>query len=101
MSLLFFLGYFFVFYILIFFKKERWEKVFRDFCDVKRISLEPSKISELYDSIKFDLLHNRVFAEKIFSSDLNDDPLRKIYTNAKIMFDFIGPQEYGIEEKVI
>ena len=67
---------------------------------MKRTSFDLSKISELYDSVKFDLLHNREFAEKIFSSELNDEPLREVYNNAKIMFDFIGPQEYGIEEGV-
>ena len=58
------------------------------------------KITELYDSLKFDLLHNREFAEKVFSSELNDDPLRGIYNNAKTMFDFLGPHEYGIKKEV-
>lgn len=141
--------------------RERWDKLFDEFETVEKV--HPSKISELYDTMKYDALHNRQFLQAIFLPDeqeednhslVNEYPinilamnnfkitdsgsqtptagsssktvgsigwvlegasksdsvsnspfddqrfskLRELYKLTKVLFDFICPQEYGIEE---
>ncbi|GJJ70865.1 inositol-hexakisphosphate/diphosphoinositol-pentakisphosphate 1-kinase [Entomortierella parvispora] len=80
---------------------ERWEKIFGEFADGDRTEFDPSKVSELYDSLKYDALHNRPFLESIFvdkEAGTGMGPIKDLYTKAKILFDFVAPLEYGISE---
>ena len=84
---------------------ERWEKLFEDFCDVKQEKFDPSRVSELYDTIKYCALHHRTFLFSIFNEHGNkpdgpepqDRRLHELYGRAKALFDLVAPQEYGIE----
>lgn len=119
--------------------KERWGKLFKEFCDTEKV--DPGKLSELYDSMKFDALHNRQFLEWVFlppddfvydeeghvglmqplgsiedsydsyfklypgstptkpKIDKRLSRLKQLYNLAKVLFDFVTPQEYGIEDE--
>ena len=83
--------------------RERWEKLFEDFCDVKQEKFDPSRVSELYDTIKYCALHHRTFLFSIFNEHgrtehaSQDRRLHELYGRAKALFDLVAPQEYGIE----
>lgn len=92
--------------------RERWEKLFEDFCDVKQEKFDPSRVSELYDTIKYCALHHRTFLFSIFNENgkgldgqgqSQDRRLHELYGRAKALFDLVAPQEYGIdpEEKSV
>ncbi|KAF5331632.1 hypothetical protein D9611_007691 [Ephemerocybe angulata] len=88
--------------------RERWEKLFEDFCDVEQKKFDPSRasqtylVSELYDTIKYCALHHRTFLFNIFSEhgqaeQGHDRRIHELYGRAKALFDLVAPQEYGIE----
>ena len=102
--------------------RERWEKLFEDFCDVPQEKFDPSRVSdksllfrvvflptalqvsELYDTIKYCALHHRTFLFAIFNEQGGeggpqgkDRRLHELYARAKALFDLVAPQEYGIE----
>ncbi|CAE7196647.1 unnamed protein product [Rhizoctonia solani] len=84
--------------------RERWEKLFEDFCNVKQEKFDPSRVSELYDTLKYCALHHRNFLFAIFDENGANElgapqnrTLHELYGRAKALFDLVAPQEYGIE----
>lgn len=100
--------------------RERWEKMFRNFTfthttmmgdesdesEVRRsmhhpeMYPDPSWVPALYDSLKYDALHNRPFLQAILTADddHSSEDLHRLYKLVKIMFDFVAPQEFGITD---
>jgi hypothetical protein len=65
---------------------ERWAKLDRDLYK-KDGKFDLSKLPDVYDNIRYDLLHNR---------NLHLDGMEKLYRLAKLFSDFVVPQEYGL-----
>lgn len=72
----------------------RWSKLEKDFYNRKKDKFEISKIPDIYDSIKYDLMHNR--------SIINFGNAFNLYMCSKALAHVVIPQEYGInaEEKL-
>lgn len=72
----------------------RWSKLEKDFFNSKKNEFEISKIPDIFDSIKFDLMHNR--------NILNFENAFNLYNCTKALADVVIPQEYGLnkEEKL-
>ncbi|XP_062522518.1 inositol hexakisphosphate and diphosphoinositol-pentakisphosphate kinase 2-like isoform X2 [Corticium candelabrum] len=71
----------------------RWEKLEKDFYQAKRRLFDISKVPDLYDCVKYDLLHNR---------PLNLDGAEELHDLVSTLADIVVPQEYGMtaEEKL-
>ncbi len=79
--------------------KERWDRHFSDVLEGSTDWFDPSKLSDLYDSLKFDALHHRPFLEAMFTSRtdkvLSLESLHTLYLTAQKLFGWVAPREYG------
>jgi hypothetical protein len=79
--------------------RERWERHFADVLDGPTDWFDPSKISDLYDSLKFDALHHRNVLEALFvdpDDEASRQSLHDLYLTAQQLFDYVAPREYGM-----
>lgn len=67
---------------------ERWEKLFRDFYSAKTDKYDLSKLPDIYDCIKYDLLHN---------AHIGLRHAMELFTLAVKFASIYVPQEYGME----
>ena len=67
----------------------RWDKLRRDVYSKKRNRFDLSKIPDIYDCIKYDIMHN---------NNIGLTGLNELYVLARRFADVLIPQEYGIDE---
>ncbi|CAF4897167.1 unnamed protein product [Rotaria sp. Silwood1] len=72
----------------------RWLKLGKEFYDTRKDKFNISKVPDIYDSIKYDLLHNKDILQFPYAEDL--------YVCSKALADIVVPQEYGmtVDEKL-
>ncbi|PAA87838.1 hypothetical protein BOX15_Mlig002187g3, partial [Macrostomum lignano] len=70
----------------------RWQKLMRDF-QLDNDQFQLAKVPDIYDNIKYDLLHNTA----LFNSC--GQVARQLYFLAKNMADIVVPSEYGITSR--
>lgn len=77
--------------ILVF---KRWRKLEIDFYDRKNEVFNISKIPDIHDSIRYDMIHNYQYF-----GTMADNIGFKIYESAEVLARFLTPSEYGITKQ--
>lgn len=85
---------------------ERWKRHFADLLDTDKI--EPARISDFYDSLKYDALHNLSFLKLMVRNGPEGDCesgeklIRDLFDQTQRLFAYLSPKETGmtVEEKV-
>uniref|UniRef100_A0A453FNV3 Inositol hexakisphosphate and diphosphoinositol-pentakisphosphate kinase n=2 Tax=Aegilops tauschii subsp. strangulata TaxID=200361 RepID=A0A453FNV3_AEGTS len=68
----------------------RWKKLERDLYNERKKRFDTTQIPDIYDSCKYDLLHN---------SHLNLNGLHDLFKVSQLLADGVIPNEYGINPK--
>lgn len=69
----------------------RWSKLEKDFYNKRTDQFEISKIPDIYDSIKYDLMHNK--------NIINFENALRLYEDSKALADVVISGEYGIDRE--
>ena len=67
--------------------QQRWKRLTNDFYNLKTQKFDITKVPDVEDYIKYDIIHNR--------SLFNDSLLVTLFFRAKVLADFVVPREYG------
>ena len=72
---------------------KRYVKLKNDFFNQKKNKFDVSKIPDIYDNIKYDIIHNK---------DLMNDSAYQLFDEISLLANFVMPFEYGItrDEKI-
>ncbi|KAF0689637.1 Aste57867_18936 [Aphanomyces stellatus] len=70
---------------------ERWEKLYRDFYSAKKNEFDLSKLPDIYDCIKYDMLHNFNGVHATIKSG------KALFDMAELFVTCYVPQEYGMD----
>ncbi|KAG6741698.1 hypothetical protein POTOM_054975 [Populus tomentosa] len=68
----------------------RWKKLERDLYNERKLRFDITQIPDVYDSCKYDLLHN---------AHLNLEGLDELFKVSQLLADGVIPNEYGINPK--
>lgn len=72
--------------------KQRWDKIIEELYDKEKKQFDCSKIPDVFDSCRYDLLHNRHILRKL--------PLSRLWLLAELLASFVMPQEYGLSKEM-
>ena len=71
---------------------KRWYKLQKDVYDHKTDKYNVSKLPDIYDSIAYDMKHNRIVIERMYSK------CNELMEVARDLAYFVVPNEYGIRD---
>eukprot|EP00485_Elphidium_margaritaceum_P001590 CAMPEP_0202689928 /NCGR_PEP_ID=MMETSP1385-20130828/5094_1 /ASSEMBLY_ACC=CAM_ASM_000861 /TAXON_ID=933848 /ORGANISM="Elphidium margaritaceum" /LENGTH=1059 /DNA_ID=CAMNT_0049345147 /DNA_START=134 /DNA_END=3313 /DNA_ORIENTATION=+ len=72
--------------------KQRWDKIIEELYDRDKQKFDCSKIPDVFDSCRYDLLHNRHILRKL--------PLARLWLLTELLASFVMPQEYGLSREM-
>jgi hypothetical protein len=70
--------------------KERWERLAADILGKEPSKLDPARIFDLYDSLKYDLIHHREYLRKVAGPKLSD-----LVDLVQRLFNDLSARQYG------